>query len=42
LDGVHRYIKAIKLNNKTIKVRKRSGDIIKQVKRTDEEYRKWI
>lgn len=43
LDGVHRYVKAIRQWIQTIKVRKISDEIIQQVKKSDEEYkkRKW-
>lgn len=40
LDWVHRFTKAIKNWNKTIKVRKISDEIIDIVKRSPEEYKK--
>ncbi|MBU4216977.1 hypothetical protein L6270_04065 [Candidatus Parcubacteria bacterium] len=42
LDGVHRFTKAVRLEYKTIKVRKISNEIAQLAKRIDGEYLKWI
>lgn len=42
LDGVHRFTKAIRLGHKTIKVRRVSEEIANKVKKTNQEYNKWV
>jgi len=41
IDGVHRFVKHIRLGLETIKVRKISPELAQSAKRPDEEYRKW-
>ena len=41
LDGVHRFTKAIRLGNKTIKVRRISDDIANKSKKDDKKWRQW-
>jgi len=40
LDGVHRYVKALRQWEKTIKVRRVSDEIIQQVKKSDADWKK--